>query len=359
MKSKRVTLKDIANTLNISLGTVHRAIYNKKGVGEDTRQKILETAKSMGYEVNLVASALKRRSICIAVVLPEAKNDERYFYESIWNGIDRAINELKDFNIEVIKVPFQGIDYRNQIKVLQDVYEKYKDRLNGLLTVPWNDVELDTVIDLFANANIAVVTVNTDAPTSKRITCVSPPSYQVGRLAGELMSDFVAGPGKVIIMGGKRETRIHHETKEGFIHEILKEVTGIEVIEIYDSYASGGLLYDGIKDFLTKFDDVKGIYSNNARNTVQVCQAVKDLNLKNKIKIIGSDIFEENTGFLKEGIMQAIIYQNPCNQSYIGFKTLFNYIVTTERPPEHEYTEVSIVLKNNLQFYTELLSENK
>lgn len=353
MIPKRVTLKDIAITLNISLGTVHRAIYDKKGVGEETRRKILETAKAMGYEVNLVASSLKRRSICIAVVMPEAKRDERYFYESIWSGIDRAINELKDFNIEVVKVPFPGIDYHNQINVLQDVYQKYHDRLGGLLTVPWSDTELDAVINKFADDGIAVVTVNTDAPNSKRITCVSPPSFEVGKLAGELMSNFIAGPGKVIILGGKRETRIHHETKEGFIHEMLKELPGIEIIEIFDSYASGGLLYDGIKDFLIKFDDIKGIYSNNARNTVQVCQVIKDLNLKNKIKVIGSDIFEENIGFLKEGIMQAIIYQNPSNQSYIGFKTLFNYIATPERPLEHEYTEVSIVLKNNLQFYTE------
>jgi LacI family transcriptional regulator len=353
MQSKRITLKDIANTLNISLGTVHRAIYNKKGVSEDTRKKILDTAESLGYEVNLVASSLKRHPVCIAVVMPEAKRAERYFYESIWRGIDEAINELKDFNIEVLKVPFQGIDYCRQIEVLEEVYAKYADRLNGLLTVPWNDTALNPVINRFSETDVAVVTVNTDAPNSKRIACVSPPSYQVGRLAGELMSNFIVSPGKVLILGGKREAGIHYETKEGFIYEIIHNTTGLEIIEIYDSYTSEALLYEALKEFLTKFDNIKGIYSNNARNTVQISQVIKDLNLIGRIKIIGSDIFEENIKFLKDGILQAIIYQNPRIQAYKAFKTLFNHIVTTEKPSEHEYTEVSIVMKNNLQFYLE------
>ena len=61
---KAPTIKDIAEKLNISSVSVHRALAGKEGVSEKLRAQILQTAKEMGYEVNYAAASLKRKVCC-------------------------------------------------------------------------------------------------------------------------------------------------------------------------------------------------------------------------------------------------------------------------------------------------------
>ena len=44
------SIKDIANALNVSTAAVSMALNNKPGISENTRQLILQTAESMGYQ---------------------------------------------------------------------------------------------------------------------------------------------------------------------------------------------------------------------------------------------------------------------------------------------------------------------
>ncbi|MCB2306030.1 substrate-binding domain-containing protein [Clostridium estertheticum] len=349
MTNKRVTLKDISKKLNVSLSTVHKALYGKKGISDDTRKKILQTADEMDYKVNVIASTLKRKAIRIAVVLPEAIGEERYFYKDIWNGIDGASEALKDFNIEIINIPFIGTDYKLQKQVLENVYDKYSSSINGLLTVPWNLSELNYIIDKFTDADVPVVTINTDAPGSKRIACIAPPSKKIGMLAAELMSKMITAPGKVIILSGNRDTTIHTKIVEGFIKTISSELPLIDIIQIIDGNSNN--TYETLKGFFTKFDDIKGLYSNNSRNTLLIGNLITEMNLKNKFKVIGTDIFDESIKFLNDDIIQAIIYQNPYMQAYDGINFLFNYITKNEVAIPREFNKISIVLKSNLDFY--------
>ena len=51
MAGKKVTLKEIAQKTGVSLGTVHRAIYNKSGISEATRKRILEEVERSNYRL--------------------------------------------------------------------------------------------------------------------------------------------------------------------------------------------------------------------------------------------------------------------------------------------------------------------
>lgn len=349
MDNKRVTLKDISKKLNVSLSTVHKALYDKKGISEATREKILKAADEMDFKINIIASTLKRKAVRIAVVLPEAIGEERYFYKDIWNGIFEAKESLKDFNIEIINIPFRGNDYKLQRKILENVFDKYSSSIDGLLTVPWNSSELNNIINKFSDSGISVVTINTDAPFSKRIACIAPPSEKIGMLAAELMSKMIDSSGKVIIISGNKETTLHNKIVEGFINVMSKELPLIDIIQIIDTNSNN--TYETLKEFFKNFDNIKGIYSNNSRNTLLVGNLIKEMNLLNKFKVIGTDIFDESIKFLRDNIVQAVIYQNPYMQAYEGINFLFNYLIKSEVNIPNEFNKISIVLKNNLDFY--------
>ena len=54
-----VSMKDIAGVCKVSVATVSKALNDHKDIGEDTKARIREVAKEMGYFPNSVARALK------------------------------------------------------------------------------------------------------------------------------------------------------------------------------------------------------------------------------------------------------------------------------------------------------------
>jgi DNA-binding LacI/PurR family transcriptional regulator len=69
---KYVTIKDIAKELVVSVSTVSRALNMDHNIREETREKILATAKRMGYAPNPVAKNLKYgHTKTIGVLVPE------------------------------------------------------------------------------------------------------------------------------------------------------------------------------------------------------------------------------------------------------------------------------------------------
>ncbi len=67
----RVTLKDLAEETGFSITTVSRALAGYSDVSEKTRQLIMETARQLGYQPNLLARQLKsRRTETLGIILP-------------------------------------------------------------------------------------------------------------------------------------------------------------------------------------------------------------------------------------------------------------------------------------------------
>lgn len=66
-----VTIRDIAKKLNLSIAAVSRAMDGYPDISEETRHKVIETAKEMGYIPNRAARQLRRQKAdAIGYILP-------------------------------------------------------------------------------------------------------------------------------------------------------------------------------------------------------------------------------------------------------------------------------------------------
>src|SRR4051794_33517441 len=91
--ARPVGIKDIARALDISIGTVDRALHDKPGVNPMTRARVLSTAESLGYRPNLAARYLKsRKQLRISVHLPR---EIALFWDSLRDGIRQAATLLE------------------------------------------------------------------------------------------------------------------------------------------------------------------------------------------------------------------------------------------------------------------------
>lgn len=86
---KHVTIKDIARYLTISVSTVSRALTDDKNIWRETKEKVLEAAKTLGYKPNPVATNLKYgHTNTVGVIIPEGVTP---FASQVMNGIQSML----------------------------------------------------------------------------------------------------------------------------------------------------------------------------------------------------------------------------------------------------------------------------
>jgi LacI family transcriptional regulator len=84
-KGHQVTMKEIAKKLGVSVSTVSRALKDSPELHPDTKKRIVEMAKSMNYQYNLLAQSLRiSRSKVLGVIVPELTS---HFFSSNISGI--------------------------------------------------------------------------------------------------------------------------------------------------------------------------------------------------------------------------------------------------------------------------------
>ncbi|WP_395048980.1 LacI family DNA-binding transcriptional regulator [Flavobacterium sp.] len=88
---KKITLKQIARELDVSISTVSKSLRNSLEIGEETRLKVQAFAKFYHYKPNNIALSLKnRKTKTIGLIIPEIVH---YFFSTVINGIEQIANE--------------------------------------------------------------------------------------------------------------------------------------------------------------------------------------------------------------------------------------------------------------------------
>ncbi|MEO6316278.1 MAG: LacI family DNA-binding transcriptional regulator [Chitinophagaceae bacterium] len=92
----KITLQDIARTLNITAATVSRALNDHPAIKDATKKLVRDAAEKLRYQPNKIASSLRLgKSNIIGVIIPSA---EINFFGSVIHGIEKVANE-NNYNV--------------------------------------------------------------------------------------------------------------------------------------------------------------------------------------------------------------------------------------------------------------------
>lgn len=342
---KRATLRDIARAAGVSAVTVHKAIYGKSGVSGETRERILEIASRMDYSVNIAASSLKRNAVHIAVVLQSLSNPENFFFRKMWDGIAKAEQELHDYRVRISRFECED-NWRTQEARLVEIGQR--NDINGVIMHPSDETKLNAAIEFLWNKNIPVVTANSDASASKRVANISARNDRIGALAAELLAKLMNGGGRVVVAGGNKTAENLRANRRGF-RSCLKEIKpGVRVTDVFN-FSDSPRFRNDIAKALADYPDIEGIYAATSRDTYIICQILDEAGLSGKIKLVGSDAFEEMLPFFSGGTLDATICKDQESQAKQAVLQLYNYL--TGRSVSYEPIKVSIVMRNNIDDY--------
>lgn len=122
--TKEVTIYDIAKALNISPATVSRGLNDHPAVNKNTKKKIINMAKEMGYRSNTFASNLRRqRTNTIGVIIPRLNSN---FMSSVLAGMEKVANEA-GYNLIITQ------SLETATKEAANALTMFNNRVDGLL----------------------------------------------------------------------------------------------------------------------------------------------------------------------------------------------------------------------------------
>ena len=91
-----VSIKDVAKEAGVSIATVSRVLNDVDVVNEDTKKKVQDAIKKLGYRPNIVARSLKtQRTRTVGILIPDISSQ---FYPEIVRGTEDVAN-IYDYNI--------------------------------------------------------------------------------------------------------------------------------------------------------------------------------------------------------------------------------------------------------------------
>ena len=91
-----VTLKKLAEELNMSPSTVSRALRDSHEISKETKDRVKALAARLDFQPNPHASSLrKNKSKTIAVVIPEIQNN---FFSQVMNGVEEVARQ-KEYHV--------------------------------------------------------------------------------------------------------------------------------------------------------------------------------------------------------------------------------------------------------------------
>jgi LacI family transcriptional regulator len=130
--NKEITIYDIAKFLNISATTVSRGLKDHPAINKNTRKKIAEAAKHLGYRSNTFASSLRsKKTNTIGVIVPRLNS---HFMSSALAGMEDAASK-ENYNLIISQ------SLENAEKEIANAHTMFNNRVDGLLASLAYDTE--------------------------------------------------------------------------------------------------------------------------------------------------------------------------------------------------------------------------
>ncbi len=341
---KPVTVYDIAKALDISTGTVHRALHNSAGINPATKKKVLQMAKRLGYRPNMAARFLsQKRKLQVSV---NTLRGTTSFWDEVRAGVEEEAKAQGMDNVEISFRTFPSLSEGDEEAFESAMTEK----ADGIITFPSRPVGLRKWIRGGAPSKVPVVCVVTDAPESGRVGVVTIDTQVSGSLAADLLGRFLQSRGKVAVTVSDAQITEHAEKYEAFkntIETLYPEMKLEGPIEDHDldaeAYAKSSRLF-------SEHPDLAGIYVTTEAS-IPVIQAARDANMLERLTIITTDLFPALMDEMRKGSVAATIFQRPRTQGRMAYRLLHEFLVEGACTTEQLTLSPHLVTRGNLEFF--------
>jgi len=338
----KITLRTVAEAAGVSVATVDRVLNRRDGVRSVTIEKVESAIRQLGYAPSSLAGRVQPGTSHFAFVLPRGHNP---FFEALESTIQRLGDWLPykgaGFDIRHVDV-FDG-------EVLADALREIRQEdYAGVAVAALDHPAVREAINALKADGVAVVTLVSDVPSSRRDRFIGIDNTAAGRTAGSLVGRFLPNhAGKVALVAGSLALRDHAERRFGFEQVIAQDFPDVHVIALREGRDDPARVHKLVEDLLRQHTDLAGIYNAGAGNA-GVISALEASGRAREIVYVAHELIEENREALVRGTIDAVINQDPGHEVRSAARVLLSLTSDWQIIDEQERIRIDIFLRDNL-----------
>lgn len=355
MHPKAVRIKDIARLAGVSTATVDRVLHQRGQVSSAALKKVMAILNEIDYKPNILARTLgSNKAYRIAALIPDPSYDP--YWQKISQGIHQAQNEWAHYSVTIELFQFDQYSKKSFKKKAADAL---KTKPAGILTAPIFSDESLSVLESFKKNNIPYVLFNTNIPETEPLSFIGQDLFSSGQVAAQLMYLDQGAGGKLAVLHMSEDihTSRHLSEKERGFREFFKarkklanngKKLNFEINE-FSLSPTEPTFRKKLNDVLDD-KDLKGIFVSTSKGT-SIVASYLDKRGKNGIRLIGYDLLDENLKYLKSGVIDFLINQNPRMQTVRGISHLVNHLIFRKKTPTMDLFPLEIITQLNVDSY--------
>jgi ribose transport system substrate-binding protein len=243
-----------------------------------------------------------------------ADNTKIPYWQLASQGLSRAAAEMK------VKFNVLGPDGHDP----QGEHDAFKHAValkpSGILVSAADASILTPDINAALDQNIPVITIDADAPDSKRLFFVGTDNYNAGIIGGKMTAKLLNGKGNVVVFTIPSQSNLK-DRLQGY-QSAFADHTDVKVTQVIDMNGNSDTAFDNAKKLVDSKAKVDAFVCLEAISCPAVADVVNRANLAGKVTIVAMDTDPLTIDWINKGVISATIAQKPYTMAYYGTKLL-------------------------------------
>jgi LacI family transcriptional regulator len=339
----KVTLKDVADAAGVSVATVDRVLNGREGVRTGTMEKVETAIRSLGYAPSSLASRIQPPNRRFVFIMPAGRNA---FFSALADSVSK-LGEWLPFSGSTCSV--KHVDVFDGPAVAAALAETRFADFDGVAVAALDHPAVREEINALKQRGIAVVTLVSDVPSSRRDWYVGIDNTAAGRTAATLLGRFLPNrKGKVALIAGSLSLRDHAERRFGFEQVIAEDFPDVEVIAVREGRDDPTRVNTLTAELLRDHGDLAGLYNVGAGNE-GVVAALERASRTAHVVYIAHELTDTNRAALMRGTIDALIGQDAGNEARSAARLLQALANGWPIVDDQEQIGIDIFMRDNVR----------
>jgi len=277
--------------------------------------KILHSAAAVVLSAMLLSCGSEHSSDEYFVFV--SANVQIPYWKAAGTGFSNAAAQLKGVRSDFVGP--QTFDPKGERDALDQAVQK---KATGILISVADPALLKDGIDRAVAAGIPVITVDSDAPSSKRLFFIGTNNYQAGFTGGQRLAQELKGKGNVVVFTMPDQHNLQDRLR-GY-KDALAKTPDIKITRVVDIQGDPRIAFDTATQIVGKErDKVDAFVCLEAQSGKEVAGVLNSYHVTGKV-VIAMDTDQETLGWIQKGMIAATISQKPYTMAFVGMQMLDN-----------------------------------
>jgi ribose transport system substrate-binding protein len=242
-----------------------------------------------------------------------ATNIKLPYWETARAGFSSAASQLQ------VRAAFVGPDTYDPKAEKQSFEEIVQKKPAGILVAVADPALMKDSIDQAIAAGVPVITVDSDAPGSKRLFFIGTNNHQAGVMGGKRLDQELKGKGNVVVFTMPEQNNLA-ERLQGYRDAL--ENSQVKIVRVVDIKGDPRVAFDTTTEIMGKErDKVDAFVCLEAQSGQEVATVLNNYNIHNKV-VIAMDTDAATLDWVQKGVIAATIGQKPYTMSMVGLHML-------------------------------------